>query len=884
MGTSQVPREERDRGVRRARQLRADGALPQALSVLGALRSSAPEDPDLSALTVKFAQELPDPQQMRVVLEAVLEDQPDHVAAHIAMMDYHIKTKSFGAILKLFERLSRNLREDPRLVERYAHALFRCDRPLDAVRLLDALPKPHGARASVRLKLAQAYRSIGDLDAAMGHVNGVLQNAPAHHRARLMQVQILGLQGEYTQAEAACDEGLQEGGPAALFLHEKAKQLNAKGAFSQQLAVLDQLVRDHPDFWKAWLDSAALKAKRGDTQGALAAVERVPRGAEEYLIAVSRRAVVLGHMGRAREAVALLEGVLSEQVSAEGAQADMQVELYVRYHEALSQTGQPAAGAGGVADVLKHLAFCTQKTLCDLYRLGVRRGDNVMVTRSFAALMDRQILELPSAELLLELTGELMSLEERAAVLPRLRARVRRVDRGSFDVTAAAVCAGPAAAVRCARAGARQNFGFKQAERLGALLLASGRAPLAVRYLRRCVRRWPDVTKLHDLLFEALLICGATKACRDMIAQVRGSFAGVHAERYEVKLLIAQSNLDAAVAICKRREARGLRTLGHAQMLQLYLAVGDLEAAGAAIGQLKQMWGAGSKMARHFRVSYLGQLYDEAQLQQSAQTAERDHAQSDATDVARFFFPAAQVVKRAAEQGGTPVEAGAKVGSSIPKTVFQYWDTDPVPEEVQQVMESWQKLPGFEYRRFCRSDAIGFLRDTFGPSHERAFLLANNVAEECDFLRLCLLYHFGGVYADADDRHLGGLDVLLDTRAGMILFREPFGAVANNFFCAAPGHPVLKIAMDLACGALVGRSRECTWSKTGPGLLTRATAVFLAQPQAVAQNDAIRLLSDMELRQVVCPHVALPYKSNPDYWNAQDQQFNANVRAALLSL
>ena len=39
------------------------------------------------------------------------------------------------------------------------------------------------------------------------------------------------------------------------------------------------------------------------------------------------------------------------------------------------------------------------------------------------------------------------------------------------------------------------------------------------------------------------------------------------------------------------------------------------------------------------------------------------------------------------------------------------------------------------------------MRKHFGANHVRAFSLANSVAEECDFLRLCLLYQFGGIYA-----------------------------------------------------------------------------------------------------------------------------------------
>lgn len=63
----------------------------------------------------------------------------------------------------------------------------------------------------------------------------------------------------------------------------------------------------------------------------------------------------------------------------------------------------------------------------------------------------------------------------------------------------------------------------------------------------------------------------------------------------------------------------------------------------------------------------------------------------------------------------------------------------------------------------------------------RAFKLASHVAEESDFLRLCLLLADGGIYADADDLLTGTPEALLQDGAGLVVFPEPtLGSIENN--------------------------------------------------------------------------------------------------------
>jgi hypothetical protein len=143
------------------------------------------------------------------------------------------------------------------------------------------------------------------------------------------------------------------------------------------------------------------------------------------------------------------------------------------------------------------------------------------------------------------------------------------------------------------------------------------------------------------------------------------------------------------------------------------------------------------------------------------------------------------------------------------------------------MMDTWRYAPGFSHERLDRRKALTFLVNETDPKAVSAFQLARGPAEESDFLRLCLLYHYGGVYADADDVLMGGLPELLSS-GGLVVYLERGGDLGNNFIAAPPQHPAVGYGLEMAQQALIARDSECAWGKTGPGLWTRAVAQYLA--------------------------------------------------------
>lgn len=203
---------------------------------------------------------------------------------------------------------------------------------------------------------------------------------------------------------------------------------------------------------------------------------------------------------------------------------------------------------------------------------------------------------------------------------------------------------------------------------------------------------------------------------------------------------------------------------------------------------------------------------------------------------------------------------------AIPRIIHQFWDESPPPEDIAALMASWDGHGAYAHQVLSRRDAVQFLRAEYGEEWVMAFRLASNPAESADFLRLCLLARQGGVWIDADDEAAGDLDRLIGPADKLVAFREPIGgAVANNFVAACPAHPVLVSAATLAKRTLLARSSESTWAKTGPGLLTRILAQYLAQ---TGRTGDITLHEQSVLRREVAIHTPLAHKRGAKYWNA----------------
>jgi hypothetical protein len=235
------------------------------------------------------------------------------------------------------------------------------------------------------------------------------------------------------------------------------------------------------------------------------------------------------------------------------------------------------------------------------------------------------------------------------------------------------------------------------------------------------------------------------------------------------------------------------------------------------------------------------------------------------------------------------------LANAIPTTIMQFWDNaSAMPADVSECLDSWRSAAaaaGLTYSLFDDASAERCIAGSLGTAFADAFTRCPHPAMRSDYFRLCYIFRYGGLYADADDVHSGvGLRSWFDDRrlkvqplcydvlsAGMVpaaVFREPQASasswifyVNNNPLIAPPFHPIVRLALARATSLLVGDSdlRFDVQATTGPGNLTRclvrhALALEASRPGA---RDFL-LLRDWD--EVATSRWPLSYRDDERNW------------------
>lgn len=413
-------------------------------------------------------------------------------------------------------------------------------------------------------------------------------------------------------------------------------------------------------------------------------------------------------------------------------------------------------------------------------------------------------------------------------------------------------------------------------------LLGLMRLELALRYSRFCLRRWPADMRLAQVVATAFSKAGragqAVILFESLCSDGQKTGADTH-YAYLAHLCFEDGQLERALRYY-RAAARVKRPVGHRRMVQYIRSLasaGDVENTRDLIADF---FATANKTNKQVRKTFSGQLAGEIYLELVTDNSALNrrltpgemvgHAQL-IQDFPQSNIAGMRFMRNWLQTGRPPGINRSKTSNGtsplIPRIIHQYWNDPVPPDAIISMTESWRGMPNARHRLWNRQSALTRLRSDFGPSWARAFLLANNPAEEADFLRLCLLAKDGGVYADADDILTGSPDRLIDNGSGLVVFMEPPKSnLGNNFLAARPGHPAIILAARIACQELLARSNETTWSKTGPGLLTRAVALYLARQSKAGESSDVLVLTKEQIVGDIAMHNPVQYKRGRNYW------------------
>lgn len=157
----------------------------------------------------------------------------------------------------------------------------------------------------------------------------------------------------------------------------------------------------------------------------------------------------------------------------------------------------------------------------------------------------------------------------------------------------------------------------------------------------------------------------------------------------------------------------------------------------------------------------------------------------------------------------------------IPKIIHQIWiGPKPMPSKFMDTFRD--KHPDFEYIRWTETElqARGFKMEC-----QEAFDRMTELCGKADILRWEILYHYGGIYQDADSICLEPFDNFFLEKNAFAAFENETvrqGLVAVGTMGFPPKHPLCRAAIDWilthdTCPTTCGLR---AWATTGPVLLT----------------------------------------------------------------
>jgi tetratricopeptide (TPR) repeat protein len=323
------------------------------------------------------------------------------------------------------------------------------------------------------------------------------------------------------------------------------------------------------------------------------------------------------------------------------------------------------------------------------------------------------------------------------------------------------------------------------------------------------------------------------------------------------------------------------------EVFGLYLRVLDIDSA-AAVQSRHAALEAASRLMRgttaNASQSHQGQMLNEFLIDRAAvddlrvirSSAPREQVPRLLAVILRRpdHIPSAMALLVALRDGGAfdrPRVARAQetAGPVIPQRITQFWDAEEPPDDLRALGRSWcEHNPAHRYVMFNDRTARTYLQSHFAPAVGMAYRRCRDATTKADLLRLAVLFHWGGVWADMDDRCLASVSDVIPAWVRACFWQERSGFLCNNFIAAAPGHPILGHALTTAVTAINRGDRDKVWMLTGPGLLSRSFAVEMAKAREAWSDrlDDLLVFDEFEIFRHFAFHCRTSHKRLGLHW------------------
>lgn len=177
----------------------------------------------------------------------------------------------------------------------------------------------------------------------------------------------------------------------------------------------------------------------------------------------------------------------------------------------------------------------------------------------------------------------------------------------------------------------------------------------------------------------------------------------------------------------------------------------------------------------------------------------------------------------------------------IPRILFQYWDKNKRPDQIQTLLDRNKKLCEYHNVKyvFMNDDqAKDCIKKHFPEFVYKAYEISPHPAMKCDLFRLCHLYLYGGFYLDADMVLTEKFEELFAIKGQLAVFKwdiQNIVGICNWLIGSAPDLPIIEFAINVVanniiteCEKDIENALKNTLSVSGPALFSRIIGSFIA--------------------------------------------------------
>jgi mannosyltransferase OCH1-like enzyme len=169
----------------------------------------------------------------------------------------------------------------------------------------------------------------------------------------------------------------------------------------------------------------------------------------------------------------------------------------------------------------------------------------------------------------------------------------------------------------------------------------------------------------------------------------------------------------------------------------------------------------------------------------------------------------------------------------IPKKIFQthksinYILSKP---KIYTAINTWKKHKDFEYYFFTDELCEKFIKENFHESVYQAYNRLPLAVMKADLWRYCVIYHYGGIYADTDTICKAHPNIFIN-HSLLTIVPENNTHLCQWIFSAPKGSPILKNIIDLSVKRILSiaeiKGEHIIHYLTGPGLFTDGIEEYL---------------------------------------------------------